>query len=223
MSSERYCSSDIQTYHCQICLTTFSEDDPDWNPYVLSCGHTYCKECLDRYLAVKITDGEVSPKCFSTSTGGNNQSFTQVVSNTITDTLIINVQDHGNVIPPPEEILPVETPSTETLLIGIPPAANPPVETPSTETPPIGIPPVVANPLVETPPTETPPVVAKPCNQALTDKEIQELIEGDSQLFDKWKRFRFFRNNPHGRECPSATCRNLCLGDPNQPAMVCQR
>ncbi|KAG9413981.1 E3 ubiquitin-protein ligase rnf19b [Aphanomyces cochlioides] len=50
-----------ETYYCQICLeyvdiaTTFTLD---------GCGHRFCVGCIKGYLASKIQDGLVYPKCF---------------------------------------------------------------------------------------------------------------------------------------------------------------
>ncbi|OQR83287.1 RING-finger-containing E3 ubiquitin ligase [Achlya hypogyna] len=56
-----------ETSYCQICLeyvnvhTTFP---------LSACGHRFCVECLNGYLASKIKDGLVTPQCFFTAADG---------------------------------------------------------------------------------------------------------------------------------------------------------
>jgi Zinc finger, C3HC4 type (RING finger) len=54
-------------YYCQICLDVHAVSDG----HTLNCGHTYCSECLFRYLSVKICDGVTQPKCFHPLTYGD--------------------------------------------------------------------------------------------------------------------------------------------------------
>lgn len=54
-------------YFCQICLDVHALSDG----HTLNCGHTYCSECLFRYLSVKICDGVTQPKCFHPLTCGD--------------------------------------------------------------------------------------------------------------------------------------------------------
>eukprot|EP01031_Cornospumella_fuschlensis_P033225 gene33225-40199_t len=64
------------SYFCQICQESHpfqpkSEDDP--LPYtLLTCHHTYCRECLKNYMENKVNDGQVYMTCFhaASSPGG---------------------------------------------------------------------------------------------------------------------------------------------------------
>jgi hypothetical protein len=47
-------------YFCHICFESQSVSLGK----TLKCGHTFCAECLLRYLDVKISEGDVHPKCF---------------------------------------------------------------------------------------------------------------------------------------------------------------
>ena len=60
--------NDNLRFFCQICLGRQAISEG----YTLNCGHTYCSECLVRYLEVKLRDGMIQPKCFH-PLGQNNQ------------------------------------------------------------------------------------------------------------------------------------------------------
>lgn len=49
------------SYFCHICFDNHTHDD---GYTLLSCGHTYCLDCLFRYLEANIADGFVEPCCF---------------------------------------------------------------------------------------------------------------------------------------------------------------
>lgn len=57
--SKRRITRDDQ-YFCQICLGIHALSEG----HTLNCGHTYCSDCLIRYLSVRICDGDTQPKCF---------------------------------------------------------------------------------------------------------------------------------------------------------------
>lgn len=69
LPEDRHTSTDIpiqnndknNEYYCYICLDEhlYNEDS-----YTLNCGHTYCSQCLFRYLEAKILEGCIHPKCF---------------------------------------------------------------------------------------------------------------------------------------------------------------
>ena len=47
-----------------LCLICFANELKEDNSYKLSCGHTFCKECLNHYLVDKITASQVKDiKC----------------------------------------------------------------------------------------------------------------------------------------------------------------
>jgi Zinc finger, C3HC4 type (RING finger) len=64
---EKFGISRDDQYFCQICLDVHALSDG----HTLNCGHTYCSECLFRYLSVKICDGVTQPKCFHPLTYGD--------------------------------------------------------------------------------------------------------------------------------------------------------
>jgi hypothetical protein len=54
-----------ELYYCQIC---FEHGKLGPQSYTLSaCQHVYCRACLTAYLISKVTDGQVYPLCFHTS------------------------------------------------------------------------------------------------------------------------------------------------------------
>ena len=64
------------SYYCCICLSTFDTSPPAplstsssstslyGTPYTLSCGHQFCKSCLQGYFKSRISERNISFRCF---------------------------------------------------------------------------------------------------------------------------------------------------------------
>ena len=57
-------TNNSESYFCYICLSEFTSNDTNANPYKLSCGHIFCRECLHGFLKSNILEGITAPKCF---------------------------------------------------------------------------------------------------------------------------------------------------------------
>lgn len=219
-------------YYCQICMTTYPVNDPCFNPYELSCGHIFCNDCLFQFLYSKITDGEVYPKCFMkvesilNQTGTLNQQSSMYLQSsseppqsmasmpdtrensdfgTTVDVRRSNSNNFGQVL-----ARIGSSGTSQGLRGGTLTSASHDSEVPQSIS-------LVLHEINSH-------IVSKDCGQVISESDIVKLISTDTNLFDKWKRFSFFHNNPNGRECPNITCRELLLsGSAESPNMTCPK
>ena len=61
----------------------------------------------------------------------------------------------------------------------------------------------------------------KTCDSILTTSDILSLIDKDPILLNKYTKFKYFKENESGRECPK--CSHLQLGSASDPGIVCER
>jgi hypothetical protein len=61
----------------------------------------------------------------------------------------------------------------------------------------------------------------KYCNSKFPEDIVLELQSDDAEVVAKYQRFKFFRENPNGRECPQ--CCYLQIGSPKNPKIVCEK
>ena len=61
----------------------------------------------------------------------------------------------------------------------------------------------------------------KYCNSKFSEDTILDLHNDNSDVIAKYQRFKFFRDNSNGRECPK--CCNLQVGTQNNPRMECEK
>ena len=61
----------------------------------------------------------------------------------------------------------------------------------------------------------------KTCDKILSYNDILSIIDKDPILLNKYTKFKYFKENETGRECPK--CSHLQLGDAADPAIVCER
>lgn len=53
----------VSNYFCHICFEEIITENAD-SLFKLSCGHTFCRQCLFRYVQVSINEGNIQPRCF---------------------------------------------------------------------------------------------------------------------------------------------------------------
>lgn len=65
------------------------------------------------------------------------------------------------------------------------------------------------------------PGAFKICGHKFSDEAMQILLKSDQETERRYLRFKFFRDNRHGRECPN--CEHLQIGKEKQNQMICAK
>ena len=156
------------SFHCTICMMNYTTDSEDYKPFKLSCcNHTYCQPCLFDFLASKISDGDVAPRCFYPLDKANNNNYNNTDDISLNDTggalLRLNNDNNDSNIN--------TSPSSS--------ARRPTSNTNNTATKRL-----------------------KTCDTILSTNDILSLIDKDPILLNKYTKFKYFKENESGRECP---------------------
>lgn len=203
-------------YYCQICLETHPLSDG----HTLNCGHTYCVDCLVRYLAVRISDGVIHPKCFHPLTTSSpvhivstNSSFSneiQCIQNALerTNEESSRRKKRFDDIEPDDKL--GSSLHAEKKTVGI---DNMDLEASMNMN--------AVNIDVRRGGSHSSIASSSAlCDAIISADEIRSLISGDKELADKFEYFKFIKENQNARECPS--CEHMQIGSPEAPQMTCE-
>ena len=208
-------------YYCQICLETYPLSDG----HTLNCGHTYCVDCLVRYLAVRISDGVIHPKCFHPLTTNNplnivstNSSFSNEIQ-CIQDALERTNEESSERKKRFDDIEPDDKLGS---------SSNAEEKTMAADNKGVDIMDVEANMdmnavNIDVHRRGSHSSIASSsalCDAIISADEIRSLISGDKELADKFEYFKFIKENQNARECPS--CEHMQIGSPDAPQMTCE-
>lgn len=248
LREEARCSGQ-EKFFCYIC---FEEKDPcsgelDDVPFRLTgCGHSYCFSCLERYLQSKVEEGDVAPRCFFPI---DPMAASVSAAMVATSALPVPPEARSSASSSSQPSYPLSTLST----LSAPPSApalcaeepfSPTFQSSSrsvtSQTAPVELP--VArmrrsggrsggmmnssnHSVGASDGAGGMTMYRGTCRQTIIEADIESVISlsGNAVLRTKYRRFKFFHDEPNGRECPFPGCRALCVGNPEQPEMTCMR
>ena len=201
-------------YYCQICL----EMHPQSDGHTLNCGHTYCVNCLFRYLAVRICDGVIHPKCFHPLATNNRLNIVSTNSSFSNEILCVQQALEGT----NEESLNKKkcfdekepddnlgsSSHAEKKAVGITDAdfeVN--INTANLDVHREGSSSSIAS-------------SSALCDAIISADEIRSLISCDKELAVKFEYFKYIKENQNARECPG--CQHMQIGNPESPQLTCE-
>ena len=201
-------------YYCQICLETHPLSDG----HTLNCGHSYCVECIHRYLAVRICDGVIHPKCFHPLTANNQLNI--VSTNSSFSNEIFSIQ-HALEGTSEESSNRKECFDKKVLDDNLGSSSHAEIMIAGNNNAESDVNMNTANIDVHKEGSSSSIASSSAlCDAIISADEIRSLISCDKELADKFEYFKYIKENQNARECPS--CQHMQIGNQESPQMTCE-
>ena len=213
-AAEKRLKSRQGRYYCQICLETHPLSDG----HTLNCGHTYCLECIFRYLAVRICDGVVHPKCFHPLTTNNRLNAVSTNSSFSNEILCIQHGLVGTSEEPSHRKECFDEKEPDNNLGSLSHAEKKFVGVNNAESE-VNINAAISD-LQREGSSSSIASSSALCDAIISADEIRSLILCDKELAEKFEYFKYIKENQNARECPS--CQHMQIGNPESPQLTCE-